>query len=133
MSVLAASSRTVASRVLIVDDDVYVREVIEMILEGLGYSVTTTGSGVEALRWLEENPQDLLILDLKMPEIDGPTLYQEILDRWPIGGPRALFVSGFADTTGYEVTLKTLRVPLLLKPFTLEELHDAVCRVLATV
>ncbi len=43
-----------ASRVLIVDDDEYVREVIGMILEGLGHSITATGSGVEALRWLEE-------------------------------------------------------------------------------
>jgi CheY-like chemotaxis protein len=129
---LAASRQTVASRVLIVDDDEYVREVMGMILEGLGHSITATGSGVEALRWLEEKPQDLLILDLKMPAIDGPTLYREILARWPTGGPRALFVSGFADTTAYEVSLKTLNVPLLLKPFTLEELHDAVSRVLAT-
>jgi CheY-like chemotaxis protein len=43
-------------------------------------------------------PQDLLILDLKMPAIDGPTLYREILARWPTGGPRALCVSGFAGS-----------------------------------
>jgi CheY-like chemotaxis protein len=75
----------------------------------------------------------LLIIDLSMPEIDGPTLYREILARWPTGGPRVLFVSGFADAAGYERALASLTVPVLLKPFTLEELRDAVSRVLATV
>lgn len=132
MDRLAASSGTV-SRVLIVDDDEDVREVMGMILEGLGHSVTSTGNGFEALRWLEEQAQDLLIIDLRMPKIDGPTLYREILARWPTGGPRVLFVSGFADTTGYELALKSLNVPVLFKPFTLEDLRDAVTRVLAIV
>ena len=133
MGLLAASCRSVAGRVLLVDDDEYVRDVMEMILEGVGHSVKATGNGFEALRWLEEQSYDLLISDLKMPEIDGPTLYREVLARWPSGGPHVLFVSGFAETSGYEAALKALDVPVLFKPFTLDELSDAVNRALATV
>ena len=104
-----------------------------MVLAGAGHSVRATASGLEALRWLEEDPWDLLMLDLRMPEIDGPTLYREVLARWPTAAAHGLFVSGFADRSGYEMSLKTLNVPLLLKPFTLEELHTAVSRVLAPV
>jgi two-component system, cell cycle sensor histidine kinase and response regulator CckA len=132
MSLLATSSRTVASRVPIVDDDDYVREVIEMILEGLGYSVTTTGSGVEALRWVETQPYDLVISDLRMPGLDGPALYNEIRARWPPGGPRVLFTSGFAEISQDEAT-GTRDVPLLSKPFTVDDLRDAVGRVLTPV
>jgi CheY-like chemotaxis protein len=73
------SSPAGTARVVIVDDDASIREVTEMVLAGAGHSVRATASGFEALRWLEEQPWDLLILDLRMPEIDGPTLYQEVL------------------------------------------------------
>ena len=71
------SSPAVPARVVVVDDDDAVREVTEMVLAGAGHSVRATANGFEALRWLEEQPWDLLILDLRMTEIDGPTLYQE--------------------------------------------------------
>ncbi len=77
----------IASRVLLVDDDNYVRDVTALILERMGYYVRATGNGFEALRWLEEEAYDLLVLDVKMPEIDGPTLYRAVLagnaDRLP--------------------------------------------------
>ena len=65
------SSPPVPARVVVVDDDDEVREVTEMVLAGAGHSVRATANGFEALRWLEEQPWDLLILDLRMPEIDG--------------------------------------------------------------
>lgn len=122
-----------SSRILVVDDDEHVREVVEMVLEGLGHSVTTTGSGFEALHVLEETHHDAAIIDLRIPDIDGPTLYQEILARWPADGPRVLFVSGFACATSHDGSLRALKVPVLLKPFTLDELCDSVGRLLATI
>jgi two-component system cell cycle sensor histidine kinase/response regulator CckA len=132
MSFFPASCGTGASRVLIVDDDRFVRDMMAMILDGLGYSVTATGDGFEALRWLETEPYDLVISDLKMPGLDGPALHKEILARWPSGGPRVLFTSGFAETFRYEAT-GTLDVPVLRKPFTVDALRDAVDRMLIPV
>jgi CheY-like chemotaxis protein len=117
---------------VIVDDNDSVREVTEMVLAGAGHSVRATASGFEALRWLEEQPWDLLILDLQMPEIDGPTLYQEVLTRWPTAAGHVLFLSGAAEMPHYNHTVKALNVPVLYKPFTLDNLRAAVARVLAT-
>ena len=127
------SSPAVPARVVVVDDDDKVREVTEMVLAGAGHSVRATANGFEALRWLEEQPWDLLILDLRMPEIDGPTLYREVLTRWPAAGSRVLFVSGVAEMPHHDHTVKALNVPVLFKPFTLDALRAEVTRMLATI
>ena len=124
-------SSAATARVVLVDDDDYVREVTEMILAGAGHSVRATANGFEALRWLEEELCDLLMLDLRMPDIDGLTLYREVLARWPKGGPRVLFVSGFSEASSYAEALKSMDAPVLMKPFTLDELTGAIDRVLS--
>jgi len=128
------SSPAATARVVIVDDDDSVREVIGMVLAGAGHSVRATARGFEALRWLEAQPQpwDLLILDLRMPEIDGPTLYRDVLARWPAAASHVLFVSGVAERP-HDDMVKALNVPVLIKPFTLEDLRGAVARVVATI
>ena len=100
-----------------------------MVLAGAGHSVRATPNGLEALRWLEEEPWDLLILDMRMPEIDGPALYREVLARWPGAASHVLFVSGMTERPPDP----PLDVPVLIKPFSLEELLAAVARVLATI
>jgi len=127
------SSPAVPARVVVVDDDDDVREVIDMVLAGAGHSVRATASGFEALHWLEEQPWDLLLIDVRMPEIDGPTLYREVLARWPRAAARVLFVSGPDEMTHYDNTVKTLNVPILFKPFTLDELRATVALVLETI
>lgn len=127
------ASPPATARIVVVDDDDYVREVTEMALAGAGHSVRATANGLEALRWLEVEPWDVVILDLRMPEIDGPTLYREVLARWPKAATHVLFVSGMADLLEVDPTVRALGVPILLKPFTLEDLGAAVARVLATI
>ena len=114
------SSPAGPARVVVVDDDDAVREVTEMVLAGAGHSVRATAHGFEALRWLEAQPWDLLILDLQMPEIDGPTLYREVLARWPAAASRVLFVSGLAELPRHDDDMmKALNVPVLFKPLTI--------------
>jgi two-component system, cell cycle sensor histidine kinase and response regulator CckA len=115
-------------RIIVVDDDDFVREPMEMILMRRGHAVRATASGVEPLRWLEEDPCDLLILDCQMPEMDGPTLYREVIARWP--GARVLFVSGPSAVDDDDPDV--LGVPVLLKPFSLNALFKAVTQALVT-
>jgi DNA-binding response OmpR family regulator len=117
-------------RIVIVDDDDCVREGMEMTLEVAGYRIRSTRSGHEALRWLEDEPCDLLIVDVSMPEMDGPELYRRVLTRWPTSTPRALFVSGRVEVNGYENDPDVFAVPLLVKPFSLGDLMAAVTRAL---
>lgn len=121
---------TSARRIMIVDDDDCVREGMEMTLEVAGHRIRSTRSGHEAFRWLEDQPCDLLIVDVSMPEMNGPELYRRVLTRWPTTAPRALFVSGRAEVNGYENDPDMVAVPLLVKPFPLGELMAAVTRAL---
>jgi two-component system, OmpR family, response regulator len=72
---------TVPLKILYVDDDADIRAVAEMALSlDPGMSITATASGAEALRALQETglKPDVILLDVMMPEIDGPTLSAEI-------------------------------------------------------
>lgn len=88
---------TVASRVLIVDDDRAICQAYREILSGEGYDVVTAGSGKEALAVLEElgGRIDVLILDIGLPDADGTDVAREIVAR--IGNRPTLYVSGLAD------------------------------------
>jgi len=57
--------------VLIVDDEIAIRETLEQILSYEGYSVAKAGSGKEALKAIQENQPDVMLLDIKMPQMDG--------------------------------------------------------------
>lgn len=122
-----------AARILIVDDDEDIRSVMALMLGGAGHDVTAVSNGFAALRCLEQQPYNLVISDVKMPELDGLGLYAEIRARWPRGSPRILFVSGFADTAAYAGALKAINAPLLFKPFSLDDLCKMVARVLEVI
>lgn len=119
-----------AARILLVEDDEHVRDVMAMVLGGVGYAVTVTGDGFEALWWLETQPYDLIISDLQLPGLDGPALHKEIIARWPIGGPRVLFTSGCSAGSRAESTPEARDVPVLSKPFAVDHLCDMVARAL---
>ncbi|MGE8207508.1 response regulator transcription factor [Heyndrickxia sp. NPDC080065] len=58
-------------RVLVVDDDSDIREVIQLYLKNNGYSVITAGDGLSAIRLVDECNPDMIILDVMLPELDG--------------------------------------------------------------
>ncbi len=70
-------------RVLVVDDESGVRQVLVNYLSGIGYAVDSAQDGSDALEKLEEEPFDLVITDLKMPNMDGRALLQIMADRYP--------------------------------------------------
>ncbi|HEY9641000.1 MAG TPA: response regulator transcription factor [Coleofasciculaceae cyanobacterium] len=58
-------------KILIVDDDITLRTALSRYLQNRGYSVIDAGSGTEALTVIEQNPPDLIVSDVMMPEMDG--------------------------------------------------------------
>jgi len=85
---------------------------------------------VEALGLLNRRWYDLIVSDLKMPALNGPGLYREVLRRWPNHHPQVLFVSGFADTAAYAHFLNGVHVPVMCKPFKPEHLVETIRRML---
>lgn len=83
--------------ILIVDDDDIQRDVSTQLLERLGYEVNSVKSGEKAIEYLKEKSQDLIILDMVMPDgIDGAETYRQILDINP--AQKAIIFSGFSES-----------------------------------
>jgi len=113
-------------RVLVVDDQTPVRELVAAVLASDGHSVETARDGADALRLLEAaKPYDLIVSDLKMPGLDGPSLYLEVTRRFPDTRPHLLFISGFVDSPEYAGFLQGTQVQVLLKPFAVDDLSRA--------
>ena len=83
-------------KILYVDDDADIREVAELCLQMDGdLDVRVAASGVEALALLDSWEADIVMLDVMMPQMDGPTLLAAIRAR-PGGQPKALFITARA-------------------------------------
>ncbi|MEX6723360.1 ATP-binding protein [Parapedomonas caeni] len=118
--------------VLLVEDEAMVRAVAKRALERKGYEVLTATNGEEALELLEARaePVDLLISDVVMPTMDGPTLVGHARQRYP--DLRIIFISGYAE----EQLRRSIDVPdvaFLPKPFSVQQLAEAVREALARV
>ena len=75
-------------RILVVDDELDIRMVLEEILKGQGFEVFTAENGAEALRKLEQESYDLMVLDIMMPVMDGnevmAKLPEEVKEKMPV-------------------------------------------------
>lgn len=71
---------TQGRKILVIDDDPDIREVLTLVLESQGYEVTTATYGVEGIEKLKEEKPDLIILDLIMPGMGGFAVYKKLKD-----------------------------------------------------
>jgi len=118
--------------ILVVEDEPSLRELIAHILLLDDHDVDTARDGVEALYRLEQRPYDLIISDLRMPNLDGPGLYEALRKRYGQALPRVIFVTGHAEADDYVPFLAETGDPILTKPFTVDDLHTLVQWVLET-
>jgi CheY-like chemotaxis protein len=110
-------------RVLVVEDEIRVAQMIAEVLEAEGYEVDTAANGLLALEKIQEHDYDLILSDLRMPELDGLGLYRELERRKPTLLSRFLFVSGTMDLPEYRRFLAETAVAVLAKPFALVDLQ----------
>ena len=117
--------------VLVVDDVEEQRQIAFTILSELGYSVTTTSSGEEALDYMKNNFADLLVLDMIMPPgMDGLDTYRKIVELHP--NQKAIIASGFSETARVKEAQRLGAGQYLKKPYTLESIGTAVKNELGT-
>ena len=122
---------TTSPRVLVVDDEPELAELMRAMLEGAGLEVATAESGAVALELLREARFDAVVSDVRMPDMDGPTLWRAVQAVDATLARRTLFVSGdtLASPAAQWVAQQGLQG--LDKPFTADELLAAVQRALA--
>jgi len=117
--------------VLLVEDEPMVRTVAERALTRHGYSVVTANNGFEALEILNRGDEfALLISDVVMPEMDGPTMVKEARQSRP--QLPVLFMSGYAEEQ-LRKSIDLDKVAFLPKPFSVQELAEAARKALTQV
>jgi signal transduction histidine kinase/CheY-like chemotaxis protein len=119
-----------AEHILVVEDEPTVSELISDVMSEMGHRVDTLLDSREVFDRLKEGKYDLIICDLRMPHLDGPGLYRELVRRRSPFQYKLLFVTG--DTMGPRSLefLNSNAVPYLAKPFLVEELKEAVRKAL---
>jgi two-component system cell cycle sensor histidine kinase/response regulator CckA len=112
--------------VLLVEDETAVRAFAARALASRGYQVLEAASGVEALSAIEKNggEVDLVVSDVVMPEMDGPTLLRELRSKRP--DMKVIFISGYAEEAFKKNLPEGERFVFLPKPFSLKDLVAAV-------
>lgn len=112
--------------ILVIDDEPSVAHGLRSLLRRDGYIVETAANGRLALAKLQERTYDLLVSDLRMPELDGPSLYRTLEDQYPHLLPRVLFLTGDTLNPETRLFLEQSAVPYLTKPCTLAEIRHAI-------
>ena len=121
-----AADLTGQGTILLVEDEEGLRALNARGLTSRGYSVLEAGNGVEAIEVLAKNggQVDLVVSDVVMPEMDGPTLLKELRKRNP--ELKIIFVSGYAEEAFAKSLPQGEQFSFLPKPFTLKQLVGAV-------
>ncbi|HEY6037826.1 MAG TPA: response regulator, partial [Kofleriaceae bacterium] len=126
--VAAESQPEEAARILVVDDERVIREILAEFLTLEGFSVNTVEDGEKALVELRLHPYDLLITDLKMPRLSGLQLLEKIeAERL---GVLTVLMTGFGTVETAIEAMKKGAYDYLLKPFKVEEVIHVVQRAL---
>ncbi len=114
-------------RILVVDDEDVVADVIETVLTSRGFSVECASNGEEAYRMMDSSEYDLVISDIKMPgSMDGRRLFYEATERRPEMAERFVFISGDVMEKKTAEFLNDCGRAFLLKPFSLNDLQEVV-------
>jgi CheY-like chemotaxis protein len=120
----------VAERILVVDDDQVIQELLVVNLEMEGYDVLTAANGEEALERVKRDGPDLVILDIMMPKIDGWEAASRIKADPARAGTPVIFLSARAQDLDVKRGLELGVAAYVTKPFDPVDLLDTVRRVL---
>ncbi len=126
----ASADLTGHGTILLVEDEEGLRALNARGLTSRGYTVLEAGNGVEAIEVLEQGGAvDLVVSDVVMPEMDGPTLLKELRRRNP--NVKVIFVSGYAEEAFQKNLPSQEQYEFLAKPFTLKQLVSKVKETMA--
>jgi len=118
------------SRVLVVDDEPALLAVLQRVLGRMGHTVLTAVNGRAALSLAETGQIDVVVSDLMMPEMSGAVLAATLAERHPLLRRRLIVMTGGAVTAEDEAFLAREDVVVVNKPVSLQELSEAMARVL---
>jgi CheY-like chemotaxis protein len=112
-------------RILLAEDNVSGQKVVLGMLRKLGYKADIAANGIEALQALERQPYDVVLMDIKMPEMDGFETARMIRQRWSDNGPKIIAITAYAIDGDREKCLEAGIDDYIAKPVRIEDLKNA--------
>lgn len=122
--------RVSGKKVLVIDDELLILDLVRNIFEREGIEVDTVSNGESALNKLKKRIYDLIIIDLKMPGLDGMSLYQEIVKRNLKLSNRILFFTGDTISSETRTFFEEIQAEYIFKPFDNADFLKSVKRIL---
>ena len=117
-------------RLLIADDDDSILALVQRALHNRGFHVETAANGAEALDKLRTGEYEVVILDLRMPKLNGDAVYARLLEERPQIARRVVFMTG--DTVGARAYdfLQATKAPHIYKPFSIRTVRTVVDQII---
>jgi len=116
-------------KVLIIDDENIVRVSCERTLSPEGYEVRLAQNGLDGLKMLEQEGFDIVLTDLKMPDMDGIEILRKVKEGWP--STEVIIITGYQTVDTAVKAIKFGAYNYIEKPFTPDTLLSAVDEALA--
>jgi len=120
----------VSVTILVIDDEPSILKALARLLRRDGAMVDTADTGTRALALLQERRYDVLLCDLRMPDLDGPTFYDILTSQYPTLRLRVVFLTGDTLSADSIAFLKQCGQPWLPKPCTIVAVRSAIAQVL---
>ena len=117
--------------ILVVDDEESIQRLLGSILQMDGHRVDTAHNGLEALERIARSHYDVVITDIKMPDMDGRELHRRLLELDRELARRTIFITGDTVSPETHSFLQEVRNPCLAKPFRVREVRDTLMEILA--
>jgi DNA-binding NtrC family response regulator len=111
-------------KVLVIDNEDVICDACHLVLTEKGYEVDTCETGESGLRAIERGAYDLVLLDMKLTDMDGMDILQALKDKIP--PLRVIVMTGYSTLANAVQAMKLGAVDYLSKPFTDDELTEAV-------
>ena len=113
-------------QILVVEDEERIRELFAQFLRTKGYRVMEARDGEEALKLAAKQAFDLVVMDVKMPRMDGLSALEQLRSKLPAA--RVILTTGYSTRPDLERVLEDETVECLHKPFTFDQLMDVIHR-----
>ena len=113
-----------SSTVLVIDDELPIRVLVRMILEDNGYEVMEAETGEQGLEMVEKSSPDLVLLDIRLPDMDGWEVLRRLGER--TSPPRVVIMSAHSSEPTLERAKREGTAGYIIKPFRHSELLDVV-------
>jgi CheY-like chemotaxis protein len=125
--------RVTKAKILVVDDEPVVGQLLSHILEQEGYTVEVTEDGKDALDRIKKKGYSLILLDIKLPGLSGSELYERIRGISSSLASRVIFMTGDVMAADTEAFLARTKARFIAKPFNVKQLKHEISRRLVTL